>query len=72
MTRQQRRGLSSMEGQQVSVALGDGTRIDDCNLISSHHRANTLWLFTSGQDRFVAIDDVVDVWETDTSWARAA
>jgi hypothetical protein len=71
MTGQQRRGLSSIEGQQVSVALRDGTRIDDCNLVSSRHRTS-LWLFIGGKDRFVAVDDVVDVWETGTSWARAA
>jgi hypothetical protein len=49
----------------VSVALRDGTRIDDCNLVSSGRRGvHTLWLFAHGEDIFVPIDDIVDVRET--------
>jgi hypothetical protein len=48
----------------VSVALRDGTRIDDSNLVSSgRRRANTIWLFANGEDVFVPVEDVVDVWE---------
>ena len=57
--------LTKVEGSQVSVALRDGTRIDDCNLVSSgRRRVKTLWLFADGEDVFVSIDDVVDLWET--------
>jgi hypothetical protein len=57
--------LSTVEGSQVSVALRDGTRIDDCNLVSSgRRRVKTLWLFANGEDVFVPIDDVIDLWET--------
>ena len=56
--------LYSLEGRQVSVALRDGFRIDDCQLVSAP-RANTetLWLFSHGDDVFVDVSDVVDVWE---------
>ena len=60
-----RRTLTMLEGRQVSVALHDGTRIHDSNLVSSgRRRARTLWLFANGEDVFVPLDDVVDVWET--------
>ena len=59
------RTLTMLEGRQVNVALHDGTRIDDSNLVSSGRRqARTLWLFANGEDVFVPLDDVVDVWET--------
>ena len=62
------RTLTMLEGRQVSVALHDGTRIDDSSLVSSGRRhARTLWLFSNGEDVFVPLDDVVDVWETETA-----
>ena len=57
-------GLRQWEGRQVSVALADGSRIDDCQLVSAGRcGAGTLWLFTNGADLFVSIDDVTAVWE---------
>jgi hypothetical protein len=56
--------LQGLEGRQVSVALRDGCRIDDCQLVSGPRaRTPTLWLFSNGDDLFVCVDDVVDVWE---------
>lgn len=56
--------LTLLEGRHVSVALSDGSRIDDCQLVSAgRHRVQSLWLFAGGQDRFVAFEDVVDLWE---------
>ena len=56
--------LQVLEGRQVSVALRDGCRIDDCQLVSAPRaRTETLWLFTNGADLFVSVGDVVDVWE---------
>jgi hypothetical protein len=56
--------LYGLEGRQVSVALGDGARIDDCQLVSAPRAsAQTLWLFSNGDDVFVTLSDVVDVWE---------
>ena len=56
--------VRALEGRQVSIALTDGSRIDDCQLVSGvrHDRA-TLWLYDNGEDRFVALIDVRDVWE---------
>jgi len=53
-----------LEGRQVSLALRDGTRIDDCQLVSAGRTSTeTLWLFTNGADVFVSFADVLDVWE---------
>jgi hypothetical protein len=55
--------LRSLEGHRVSVALADGSRLDDCDLVSvGRGEAKTLWLFTGGVDTFVAHHDVVDLW----------
>jgi hypothetical protein len=52
-----------MEGQQVCLALADGSRIDDCSLVSAGRgQVATLWIFASGRDTFVRAADVVDVW----------
>lgn len=57
--------LRSLEGRRISVALADGSRIDDCQLVSGARRgARTLWVFTNGMDTFVPVQSVVDVWET--------
>jgi hypothetical protein len=64
--------LRSIEGQQVNIALRDGTRIDDCNLVSSGcNRLDNLWVFVNGEDVFVARANVLDVWQTDNHrpWA---
>ena len=57
--------LRHLEGRHVSVSLADGSRIDDCELVSSGRaRTNSLWLFLNGQDTFIAHNDVVDLWES--------
>jgi hypothetical protein len=61
-----------LEGRRVSLALTDGSRIDDCQLISAgRHAVSSLWLFSNGRDIFVALDNVVEMWETvgGKSWA---
>lgn len=64
MTKELHTQLLALEGSRVSLALADGSRLDDCELVSAgRHRVGTLWLFTNGTDRFVALCDVVDVWE---------
>ena len=53
-----------LEGRQVSVALRNGARIDDCQLVSAPRACTeTLWLFSNGSDLFVSESDVIDVWE---------
>jgi hypothetical protein len=56
--------LVPLEGRQVTVALRDGTRLDDYQLVSAARgTGDTLWLFGNGADVFVPLDDVVDLWE---------
>jgi hypothetical protein len=56
--------LHGLEGRQVSVALRNGCRIDDCQLVSAPRaRAETVWLFSNGDDVFVSLADVIDIWE---------
>ena len=56
--------LRSLEGQRVCLALSGGGRIDDCQLVSAGPRgAEILWVFANGQDTFLRLGDVVDVWE---------
>ena len=53
-----------LEGRRVSVALVDGSRIDDCELVSAgRDGVQSLWLYTNGADAFVPLVDVTDVWE---------
>ena len=71
MTMQGRTQLRSLEGHRVNVSLADGSRIDDCQLISTaRNRRPRLWLYTNGQDLFVALDEIADVWEAAGSLRR--
>jgi hypothetical protein len=55
--------VKELEGRRVGLAIRGGHRLDGCQLVSAGRgRARTLWLF-DGTDRFVAIDDVLEVWE---------
>ncbi len=45
----------------MHVALADGSRMDEVALVSA--RGTNLWVFSGGEDTFVAVDRVVDVWE---------
>jgi hypothetical protein len=64
MTKERFTQLRSLEGLRVSVALSDGSRIDDSQLVSAgRNKVESLWLFTNGADTFVALDNVVDLWE---------
>jgi hypothetical protein len=65
--------LLNLEGRHVSVALTDGSRIDDCELVSCGRGDVTkLWLYTNGEDVFVPRREVVDVWESDDVRRKAA
>jgi hypothetical protein len=55
----------NLEGRRVSVALADGSRIDDCELVSgAHHGTHSLWLYSNGADTFIAVGHVTDLWES--------
>ena len=57
--------LQALEGQQISLALNDGSRIDDAQLVSAGRtKARTVWVFAYGMDTFVPLANVVDVWPT--------
>jgi hypothetical protein len=62
MSAEQQMKLRGLEGRTVHLALVDGSRLDDVALVSA--RSRTVWVFTNGEDTFVPISDVVDVWET--------
>ena len=55
--------IGHLEGRRVSLALTDGSRLDDCELVSTGHGATTLWLYVNGDDLFVSVADVTDAWE---------
>ena len=55
--------LAALVGSDVSVSLLDGTRLDDCQLVSFSRRLTTAWLVHSGCDVFVPIDTITDVWD---------
>ncbi len=59
------RNLRGFEGRQVCVALEDGSRLDDCQLVSARQPANkTLWLFANGVDLFVPLPRITAVWDS--------
>jgi hypothetical protein len=52
----------------VSVALRDGSRIDDCQLVSaSRPGAQTVWLFVDGIDVFLPVAAILGMWEATTT-----
>ena len=64
MTGNRRSQFAGLEGRQVNVALRDGIRLDDCQLVSAgRNPVSSLWLFANGADTFVALDDVIEIWE---------
>ncbi len=64
MTEEQAFEFRALEGQRVSLALSDGSRIDDCELVAvGRYGESTLWLYAGGSDRSVDLADVVEIWE---------
>lgn len=64
MAAKQIRQLKVLEGRRVGLAVRDGRRIDDCELVSAGRgRTRHLWVFTNGADVFVPSNDVIDLWE---------
>ena len=63
MTSRQAYDLRTYEGRRVSMALGDGSRLDDCMLVSvGRGGAASAWLANGDNDVFVPWADVVAVW----------
>ena len=64
MTRDVVAKLVHLEGRRVNVAFADGSRLDDCELVSTgHNAASTLWLYSNGGDVFTAPEQIVEIWE---------
>jgi hypothetical protein len=64
MTGSDMREPSALEGRRVNVALRNGNRLDDVQLVSANGgRVRSLWLFTNGADMFIPVEDVMEVWE---------
>jgi hypothetical protein len=64
MTKKDRGQLKELEGHRVNLALADGSRIDDCELVSvGGGRRGHLWVHANGSDAFVPMSNVSDVWE---------
>lgn len=56
--------IGGLEGHHVRVTLADGSRIDDCELVSAgHHGVESLWVCADGADIFVPLVEVMDVRE---------
>ena len=73
MNRKSLAHLRSLEGCQVSVALSDGSRLDDCQLVSAGRKEfQRLWLFVNGMDTFLSPFSVVAVWEAQSHRPAAA
>jgi hypothetical protein len=56
--------LQSLRGRRVGVALRNGARIDDCELVSAGRSSTgTVWLVSNGADVFVRREELIAIWE---------
>lgn len=53
--------VQRLEGRRVNVALADGSVMGPVPLVLA--RRNTLWVVADGEDTFVPLDRVVNVWD---------
>ena len=73
MNDQRIRNLRCFEGQKASVALRDGTRLDDCSVVSGGRNGlDNVWLFANGKDLFIPRCEIIDVWPSRNNRPRAA
>ncbi len=61
MTGKRQADIRKFEGRTVNVALADGSVLDRVPVVLA--RRNSLWVVRDGEDMFVPLDRVVDVWE---------
>jgi hypothetical protein len=60
MTGTQNFDVQQFEGRTVHVALVDGSVLDRVPVVLA--RRNTLWVVKDGEDAFLPLDRVVNVW----------
>ena len=53
--------VQRFEGRRVNVAMADGSVMGPVPLVLA--RRNTLWVVAEGEDTFVPLDRVVNVWD---------
>ena len=53
--------VQKLEGRTVNVSLADGSVMGPVPLVLA--RQNSLWVVADGEDTFVPLDRVVDVWD---------
>jgi hypothetical protein len=64
---------SSLVGRRVNISVADGSRIDDCQLVSTGcNRTRSVWVFKDGLDVFIPFETITDVWECCSAYCRAA
>jgi hypothetical protein len=64
ITNDRRNEIRSLEGRRVSVALLDGSRIDDSQLVSAGtDGSRNIWLHSNHVDIFVRLHEIADFWE---------
>lgn len=64
--------FQELEGHQVSLALADGTRIDDGQLVSAgRHAVGSVWVFSNGIDMLIPQTEILDLWEVGAGRAAA-
>lgn len=62
--------VQKLEGRRVNVALADGSVMGPVPLVLA--RRNTLWVVADGEDTFVPLDRVVNVWDVPVPAYRVA
>ena len=53
--------VEKLQGRMVHVAMADGSVLDRVPLVLA--RRNTLWVVRDGEDVFLPLDRVVNVWD---------
>ena len=59
--------LRRLEGRRVSLSLADGTRIDECQLVSvAPSGLNTVWVYADNEDVFLPVREIRGAWEAES------
>lgn len=60
--------FDALEGRHVSLALTDGSRIDDCQLVRAPREGMaSVWVHANGIDAVVPISSIGDAWEVSSA-----